>query len=65
MEVARHYQQHYLSDWSEIFWFLIAFLLYPKSVILGLSFLDPEELCLRNQFWRGSWQKLSVSTYLT
>ena len=29
------------------FWFLIALLLYPKSTILGLSFLDPKYLCLR------------------
>ena len=28
------------------FWFLIALLLYPKSTILGLSFLDPKDLCL-------------------
>ena len=47
------------------FWFLIALLLYPKSTILGLSFLDPKDLCLPNQFSRGSWQKHSVSTYLT
>ena len=47
------------------FWFLIALLLYPKSTILGLSFLDPKDLCLPNQFSRGSWQKRSVSTYLT
>ena len=36
------------------FWFLIALLLYPKSTILGLSFLDPKDLCLPNQFSRGS-----------
>ena len=30
----------------KIFWFLIALLLYPKSVIHGLSFLDPKDLCL-------------------
>ena len=47
------------------FWFLTALLFYPKSAILGLSFLDPEDLCLANQFSRGSWKKLSVSTYLT
>ena len=47
------------------FWFLIALLLYPKSTILGLSFLDPKDLCLPNQFSRGSLQKRSVSTYLT
>ena len=32
----------------KFFWFC------PKSAILGLSFLDPEELCLPNQFSRGS-----------
>ena len=32
------------------FWFLIALLLYPKSTIVGLSFLDPKDLCLPNQF---------------
>ena len=47
------------------FWYLIALLLYPKSTILGLSFLDPKDLCLPNQFSRGSWQKCSFSTYLT
>ena len=47
------------------FWFLIALLLYPKSTMLGLSFLDPNDLCLPNQFSRGSLQKRSVSTYLT
>ena len=36
------------------FWFLIALLLYPKSTILGISFLDPKDLCLPNQFSRGS-----------
>ena len=36
------------------FWFLIALLLYPKSTILGLSFLNPKDLCLPNQFPRGS-----------
>ena len=47
-----------------MFWFLIALLLYPKSTILRLSFLDPKDLCLPNQFLRGSWQERSVSTYL-
>ena len=28
------------------FWFLIALLLYPKSTMLGLSFLHPEDLCI-------------------
>ena len=36
------------------FWFLIALLLYPKSTILGLSYLDPKDPCLPNQFSRGS-----------
>ena len=36
------------------FWFLIALLLYPKSTILGLSFLDPKDLRLPNQFLRAS-----------
>ena len=36
------------------FWFLIALLLYQKSTILGLSFLDPKDLCLPNQLSRGS-----------
>ena len=49
----------------QCFWFLIALLLYPKSTILGLSFSIPKDLCLPNQFSRGSWQKHSVSTYLT
>ena len=43
------------------FWFLIALLLYPKSTMLGLSFLDPKHLYLRKQFSRGSWQKRSDS----
>ena len=34
------------------FWFPKA--LYPKSTILGLSFVDPKDLCLPNQFSRGS-----------
>ena len=40
-------------------------MLYWQSAILGLSFLDPKDFCLPNQFSRGSWQKHSVSTYLT
>ena len=40
-------------------------MLYPKSAILGLSFLDPKDLCLPNHFSRGSLQKRSISTYLT
>ena len=47
------------------FWFLIALSLCKKSAILGLSFLDTKDLCLPNKFSRGSWQKRSVSTYLT
>ena len=43
-----------ISDWFEMFWFLIALLLNPKSTILGLSFLDPKDLCLPNQFSRRS-----------
>ena len=41
----------------KFFWFLIALLLFPKSsilAILGISFLDPKDLCLPNQFLRGS-----------
>ena len=34
----------------KFFLFLIALWLYPKSAILGLSFLDPRDLCLPNQF---------------
>ena len=47
----------------KIFWFIIALLLYPATAILGLSFLDPKDLCPPNQFSKGSWQKYSVSTY--
>ena len=49
-----------------IFWFLMELLLklYPKSAILRLSFLDPKDLYLPNQFSRRSSQKRSVSTYL-
>ena len=32
------------------FWFAMALLLYRRSVILGLSFLDPKHLCLPHQF---------------
>ena len=38
------------------FWFLIALLLYPKSTILGLSFLNPKDLCLPNQFSKTFYQ---------
>ena len=44
---------------------IVILLLYPKWAILWLSFLDPKDLCLPNQFSRGSLQKRSVSTYLT
>ena len=47
------------------FWLLIALFLYLKSIILGLSYLDPKDLCLPNMFSRGSWQKRSFSTNLT
>ena len=60
-----HFSHITISDWFEMFWFLIALLLYPKSTIFGLSFLDPKDICLPNQFSRGSWQERSVSTYLT
>ena len=40
-------------------------MLYLKSAILKLSFLNPKDLCLPNQFSGGSWQKRSNSTYLT
>ena len=40
-------------------------MLYPKSAILGSSFLDPKDLYPPNQFSRGSLQKFSISTYLT
>ena len=35
-------------------WFLTALLLYPKSIILGLSLLELKDLCLPKQFSRGS-----------
>ena len=35
--------------------------LYSKSAILGLSFLDPRDFCLPNQFSGKSWQTYSVS----
>ena len=38
------------------FWFLIALLLYLKSTILGLSFLDLKDLCLPNQFSKAFCQ---------
>ena len=40
------------------FWFLIALLLYPKSTILWLSFLDPKDLCLPNQFSKAFCQHI-------
>ena len=39
-----------ISNWIEFFWFAIALLLYWKSAILGLSFLDAKDLCLQSQF---------------
>ena len=60
-----HDHQHCHSDWFEMFLFSNRLLLYQKSTILRLSFLDPKDLCLPNQFSRGSRQKHSVSTYLT
>ena len=35
-----------ISDWFEFFLFVIVLLLYRKSSILGLSFLDPKDICL-------------------
>ena len=54
MEMARQLRQscHELSATLPLaiglkcFWFLIALLLYPKSTMLGLSFLHPEDLCI-------------------
>ena len=40
-------------------------MLYRKSAIIGLSFLDSKDFCLSNQFSRAPWQKHSVSIYLT
>ena len=51
-----------ISNWFENF--LVSNSIYPKSTILGLSFLDPKGICLPNQFSRRSWQKRSVSPYL-
>ena len=45
-----------MSDWFEFFSFVIALLLYRKSAILGLSFLDPKGLCLPNQFSKALCQ---------
>ena len=62
MEVVRqlrqscYYQQHYHYRLVWIFWFVIALLLYRKSAILGLSFLDPKDLCLPNQFSKAFCQ---------
>ena len=33
----------------KFFWFVIALFFYRKSTTLGLSFLDPKDLCLPNQ----------------
>ena len=46
------------------FWFLIAIAI-SKSSHTWISFLDPKDLCLPNQFSRGSLQKPSTNTYLT
>ena len=43
-----------LATGLKSFCFLKALLLYPKSIMPGLSFLDPKDLCLTNQFLRGS-----------
>ena len=45
-----------ICDWVEIFWFVIALLLYRKSAILGLSFLNPKNLSLPNQFSKAICQ---------
>ena len=45
-----------IRDWVEIFWFVIALLLYRKSAILELSFLNPKNLSLPNQFSKAICQ---------
>ena len=45
-----------ISNWVEFFWFAIALLLYRKSAILGLSFLDPKNLSLPNKFSKAFCQ---------
>ena len=44
-----------LSATLPLFWFVIA-LLYQKSAIIGLSFLNPKDLCLPNQFSKTFYQ---------
>ena len=39
-----------LANGLNFFGFLIALMLYRKSAILGLSLLDPKNLCFSNQF---------------
>ena len=45
-----------ISDWFEFLWFVIALLLYWKSAILALSFINPEDLYLSNQFSKAFCQ---------
>ena len=44
-----------LSATLPLFWFVIA-LLYQTSAIIGLSFLNPKDLCLPNQFSKTFYQ---------
>ena len=44
------------------FWLLIALLLYPKSTKLGLSFFNPNDVCLPNQF-REDLEKSVLSVH--
>ena len=45
-----------ISDWFEFFWFVITLLSYRKSAIFGLSFLDPQDICLSYQFSKAFCQ---------
>ena len=45
-----------VSKWFEFFCFVIALLLYQKSAILGLFFLNSKDLCLPNQFSKAFCQ---------
>ena len=71
MEVARQlWQSWHLSNiticgWLEMFLVSNSIIVISKVNHIWLSFLDPRDLCLPNQFSRGSWQEQSVSTYLT
>ena len=57
MEVSRQFKRLLpLAIGLKCFWFLIALFLYLKSTILGLSFLDPKDLCLPNQFSKAFCQ---------